>query len=215
MYLPKHFSQEQEPAVHQLIQENGFATILSFPENEIPFVNHLPLTFSSQANEENVLIGHMAKRNPQWQHFLKNPKCMVIIHGPHTYITPSWYRSGRDVPTWNYAIAHLHGRIELIEKFEGQIDVLKQLTDFYEKPNAKPWEFELPDDLLDPSALTSAIISFKFHIEKTEAKFKLSQNRSKEDQAGVLEGLEGRKDGNSLAIRKLMLQNSKKQETKS
>ncbi len=207
MYIPNHFTENEELKVKKLIDENGFVTILSFPKNEKPFINHLPVIFSPHPNEEKVLLGHMAKRNPQWKHFKDNSECTMIVNGPHTYITPNWYKSGRDVPTWNYAIAHLHGKIELVEGFKEQVDILRQLTHFYEKPSAAPWEFELPDDLLDESALTAAIISFKFHIESVESKFKLSQNRSNEDQQGVLDGLRERSDEKSKLVREMMLKN--------
>lgn len=205
MYVPKHFSGNDDQAVRNLIEKNGFVIVLSFPENELPFINHLPVVFSSTPGQEKILLGHMAKRNPQWMHFKKNSNCIMIVNGPHSYITPNWYTSGRDVPTWNYAVAHLYGKIELIESFEGQIDVLKQITDFYEKPSKNPWDFGLPDDLLDAPALTAAIISFKFHIEKVESKFKLSQNRGAEDRQGVLDGLAERTDDLSREVREMML----------
>lgn len=74
MYLPKHFSQADELKVKKLIEQNGFATVLSYPKNEKPFINHVPIMFSSEPHEEKILIGHMAKRNPQWQHFKENPR---------------------------------------------------------------------------------------------------------------------------------------------
>jgi transcriptional regulator len=205
MYLPKYFSENDYEKVKKLIERNGFATVLSFPKNERPFINHLPLIFSSTDGEQEVLIGHMAKANPQWKHFKENPECTIIINGEHTYISPRWYQSGRDVPTWNYAVAHLHGKIELVEDFNGQVDILKQLSTCFEKPSNTPWEFELPSDLLNEKALTGAIISFKFRPEKIEAKFKLSQNRSPEDRQGVIEGLgEERTDDMSAVIREMM-----------
>lgn len=207
MYLPKHFSQSEESKVKKLIEQNGFVTILSYPKNEKPYINHLPIIFSTKSGEDNILLGHMAKRNPQWTHFKENPECTIVVNGGHAYITPRWYKSGRDVPTWNYAVAHLHGKIELVEGFQSQIEVLNQLSNFYEKPSPKPWEFELPDDLNNELALTSAIISFKFKIEKVEAKFKLSQNRPPEDKAGVIEGLLERKDDMSRSVREMMLEN--------
>lgn len=202
--MPKHFVEKDRLKVIKLIEQNSFATVLSYPKNEKPFVNHLPVIFSSLPQEENVLIGHMAKRNPQWQHFAENSESTIIIHGAHTYITPKWYRSGRDVPTWNYAVAHLHGKIELIKSFEGQIEILKQLSNFFERSNQNPWQFELPDDLLDETVLGSAIISFKFHIEKIEAKFKLSQNRSAQDRQGIMDGLMSRTDEMSKIVRSMM-----------
>ncbi len=140
-------------------------------------------------------------------HFKTNPQCTIIVNGEHSYITPRWYRSGRDVPTWNYAVAHLHGNIELVESFADQVEILKQLTVFFESTSPSPWKFELPDDLLNESALTAAIISFKFHVEKIEAKFKLSQNRSKADRMGVIDGLRERNDDMSKAICRMMFEN--------
>ena len=207
MYLPKHFSQSDKSKIRNLIEKNGFATILSYPKNEKPFINHLPIVFSNTLGEENILLGHMAKKNPQWLHFSENPECTIIINGCHTYVTPRWYRSGRDVPTWNYAVAHLSGSVELIKDFQTQVEILKQITNFYEKENPNSWKFELPDDLNNESALTSAIISFKFKIQNIEAKFKLSQNRSPEDKTGVIKGLLERKDDMSRLVREMMLEN--------
>lgn len=208
MYLPKHFTQTDEMKIKMLIEQNGFATVLSFPKNERPFINHLPIMISQhESDNEKILIGHMAKSNPQWKHFKENPESSIIINGGNAYITPRWYKSGRDVPTWNYAVAHLHGKMELIESFDGQIEILKQLTLFFERSNSTPWDFELPKDLADEAALTSSIFSFRFHIEKIEAKFKLSQNRSVEDKQGIIEGLLERTDDMSKLVRRMMIEN--------
>lgn len=208
MYLPKHFASVDGQQTRKLIQDNGFATILSFPKDQPVFINHLPVIFSSVPGEEDILIGHMAKMNPQWKHFQENSQATIIINGAHTYITPTWYKSN-DVPTWNYAVAHLHGQMELMQGFEDQISVLTQLTDFYEKSNAKPWIFELPEDLKNEKLLISAIISFKFHIEKIDAKFKMSQNRSDVDRQGVIDGLSQRTDEMSSQVRNMIIENEK------
>ena len=84
MYLPKHFSQEDNSAIRNFINENSFVTLLSYPQGALPFINHIPMIFSSKAGEENILIGHMSKRNPQWSHFKDNPQATIIVHGPHT-----------------------------------------------------------------------------------------------------------------------------------
>ncbi len=206
MYLPKHFLPNQESRVRKLIEQNPFMTVLSYSKGSMPFINHLPVIFSSKPSEERILIGHMSKRNPQWRHFTDNPNATLIVQGPHAYITPKWYRLSRDVPTWNYAVAHLQGKVELVESFSEQVEVLRQLTHFFEKSNPSPWGFELPDDLLDETALTSAIVSFRFNIETVDAKFKLSQNRSIEDRAGVIEGLKERTDEMSHAVREMMIE---------
>jgi transcriptional regulator len=154
------------------------------------------------------LLGHLARRNPQWVHFRGNQSVLAIFNGPHSYITPSWYVSGRDVPTWNYAVVHASGPVKLIEDFDGLTDILKKMTARFES-GPRRWEFELPDDLTDASALTSAIVGFELLAEKIDAKFKLSQNRSKEDQQGVVEGLSERTDEMSRMVRSLMIRGQK------
>jgi transcriptional regulator len=203
VYLPKHFSQANFEKVKSLIEENSFATILSFPEGAKTFINHLPVIFNSKSTDD-IMIGHMSKRNRQWLHFKNNPDCTMIFQGGHTYITPKWYRSGRDVPTWNYAIVHLHGKIEVVETYNEQIEILKKLTLHYEKDNLEPWEFSMPEDLAQESVLTASIVSFRFKIENIEAKFKLSQNRSKDDQQGIIEGLKKRTDEMSKLVLRMM-----------
>lgn len=202
MYTPAHFNISDKKAISKLVNDYPLATVLSYPVGSDVFINHLPLMFDP-ANSE-VMLGHMARRNPQWEHFRTSQKATVIIQGPHAYITPSWYRSGRDVPTWNYAVAHLHGHVELIEDFKGQVKVIKTMSEHFERNLSNPWKFSLPDDLKTEAALTGAIVSFRFVIEKIEAKFKLSQNRGEEDREGVRQGLLELGDEQSLAVRELM-----------
>lgn len=198
MYLPQHFSIHEQKKIDDLIRENPFATVLSYPENGRPFINHLPLIADGD-----VLIGHMSRKNPQWEIFRNSPECSILFQGPHTYISPSWYKSGRDVPTWNYAVVHLHGSMEIVESFREQVDILKKLSAHFDKD----WRFQLPADLRGEDELTSAIVSFRFHAKVVEAKFKLSQNRSREDIEGVMDGLSQRKDELSAGVLKLMKEN--------
>ncbi len=202
MYLPKHFSTQESRAL-SLIDAEPFATVVSLDEAGSPFINHLPLLLENGEKHQS-LLGHMSKRNPQWLHFANGSKAVAVFHGPHTYITPTWYKSGRDVPTWNYAVVHVQGHVKLIEDFGGLVSILKKVTERFEKNNAHPWEFDLPEDLTDPASLTSAIIGFEIKIEKIEAKFKLSQNRSCEDKRGVIDGLADRTDEKSRQVQAMM-----------
>lgn len=199
MYLPKHFHVADQDSLFKLISNYPFATVISYPSDAPSFINHFPLI-----REDDKLIGHMSRHNPQWMQFEKNPECTLVFHGPHAYISPSWYRSGRDVPTWNYAVAHLQGTIEVIHDFKSQVKIIKAMSDVFENSFENPWRFSLPDDLKNEAALTAAIVSFRFTIKSSEAKFKLSQNRGEADREGVRVGLQARGDENSLAIAELM-----------
>lgn len=203
MYLPKHFSVEDVSRAVQVAQEYPFATVMSFDSAKEACINHLPLL--AENTESGLrLIGHMAKQNPQWRHFAGGSKAIIVFNGPHTYITPTWYTSGRDVPTWNYAVVHMEGSVTVTEDFESIITILKKLSERFEKNNSRPWAFELPDDLADPQVLMSAIAGFEIRVEKLEAKFKFSQNRSLEDRRGVIDGLSARPDDMSQRVLQMM-----------
>jgi transcriptional regulator len=206
MYLPNHFTGDAKTA-RALMNEYPFATLISTDADGMPSANHFPLLARTTSDGGLFLEGHMAKRNSQWQHFKASGNALAIFHGPHTYITPRWYSSGRDVPTWNYVAVHASGPVKLIEDAEGLVGLLQRLSEKFESSEPRPWNFELPPDLADSSVLASAIIGFEIKIENLETKLKLSQNRPEQDQHGVIAGLATRGDEMSLAIRNLMESN--------
>lgn len=195
MYNPPRFQSTDMSEVFELMDQNPFATVITVVDGS-PMISHLPLTPQRKDNDIE-LIGHLARANPQWKSFA-NSVVTVIFHGPHTYITPKWYAKD-DVPTWNYSTVHVMGRVELIETQQGIIDCLKTLTAHVERHWPSGWDFFIPDDLAG-DALSKGILGFRIKIEEINYKKKLSQNRSAADHAGVLRGLEGRKDENSQKV---------------
>ncbi|MCC7406268.1 MAG: FMN-binding negative transcriptional regulator [Bdellovibrionales bacterium] len=205
MYLPSHFSTTDLSHTLALMQKYPFATLISFDKAGAPIINHFPL-LTELVEGKITIVGHMAKRNPQWRNFASHPRAVVVFSGPHTYITPSWYVSGRDVPTWNYAVAHVEGTVRLVEDFAALTALLQRLTQQFEHGSSSPWQFELPEDLQQPEALTSAIVGFEIQVDKIETKFKLSQNRSVDDRRGILAGLATRTDDLSKQVLAMMNQ---------
>lgn len=203
IYLPKHFEVKDRARTLQIIRDCPFATLVSVNEGA-PVLNHLPLILDSPT--ENIglrLLGHMSTRNPQASHLGQDGRVTAIFHGPHTYITPTWY-VGREVPTWNYVVIHVSGRIRWIREFKPLISLLRKMTDAFEGDHANRWRFALPNDLQNEAELTSAIVGFEIDGESVESKFKLSQNRASEDREGVLRGLESRSDEMSRRVLELM-----------
>ena len=205
MYLPRHFEEKDQSKTFQLIKDYPFATLVSFHDGK-PLINHLPVLLKQNGVSLPMLRGHMSKRNPHAQVLNDGDSVTVLFHGPHTYITPKWYAEN-DVPTWNYATVHAHGKIRWVREFNPLIALLREMTDVFEGKSQDPWRFFLPEDLKSPEDLTNAIIGLEIEVESLEAKFKLSQNRTPEDRNGVLRGLETRPDEMSRRIRELMESN--------
>jgi len=199
MYLPTKFKQENLAVILQLIQNYPFATLITPGDNLT--ISHLPLV-SETDGKHITLYGHFARQNNQSK-VSDQKNITVIFHGPHTYINPHWYMKN-NVPTWNYAAIHLQGVLILEESLEKTLDGLKKLTQLVKHYDANPWDFWVPTDLQNPDVLMNSIIGFKIIVDKVEAKYKLSQNRSHEDVEGVKKGLAGRSDEMSQAVLNLM-----------
>ncbi len=196
MYTPPKFRAEKSNEATELMDQYPFAMVISHTGAQ-PFISHLPLTVE-HAGDKLVLIGHLARANPHWKLLSRHP-VTVVFQGAHTFITPKWYAEN-DVPTWNYSVAHVTGRVELIESFEGIMDCLKKLTKHVERHWPSGWDFYIPDDLTDPKALSRNIVGFRIHVDEINFKKKLSQNRSAADREGVLKGLRARTDDNSRSV---------------
>ena len=110
----------------------------------------------------------------------------MIFQGPHAYVSPSWYTTAPAVPTWNYAAVHVYGVPRLLDE-AGLLDVVSRLVDQYESGRERPWIMDLPEDY--QRKMLRAIVGFEVPISRIEGKFKLNQNRSAEDRAGVIEAL--------------------------
>ena len=180
MYIPKHFEITDETEISKFIEANSFGQLISLIDTEI-VSTHIPFLFDA---ESRVLLGHMAKANPQWQQIQKQ-KVLVTLQGKHAYVSPNWYESA-GVPTWKYQAVHIEGMAETFtdpEKLKRMVDTLtKQNESGY--PN--PWE---PDYA---ASMLRGIIGIEISITSIQCKFKLSQNRSVQDQSNVKEQLVNR-----------------------
>ncbi len=195
MYNPLRFQETNKKEAFDLMYRYPFATIITQTENG-PFVSHLPLT-PIWNGEDIELVGHLAVANPHSK-LIANSAVTVVFNGPHTYISPTWYVE-HDVPTWNYVVAHATGHTELYQNAESIIKCLKTLTTHVESLWPSGWVFSIPEDL-QGTVLEKSIVGFKIKVASLNFKKKLSQNRSKADQLGVLEGLKSRADEQSELI---------------
>ena len=198
LYTPSHFNATDRVAIARLMHDHVFATLVT-PAAPEPFISHLPLLFVADCEPHGTLLGHMARANPHWEH-AADIASVAIFHGPHAYVSPSWYAEpSKAVPTWNYASVHAHGVLEIIDDPVETRRVLDALVQRFEGQRVAPWQFAMPERQRD--ALVDAIVAFRVRIRRLEAKFKLSQNRPRDDQARVARALddEGYADAASVA----------------
>jgi transcriptional regulator len=197
MYIPKHFDITDREEILAFIKANSFGQLISTVGGQL-FSTHMPFLLS---DDQSKLLGHVAKQNPQWQD-IHDQAVLITLQGPHDYISPSWYKSP-GVPTWNYQAVHIYGRCEVIRNPEQIKTIINTLTEKYESQFEKPWQANYQDVMLQ------AIVGLEITITEIQCKYKLSQNRSMEDQQNVLKELENTESVElAKAMQKSILNNS-------
>lgn len=181
MYIPQKFKIEDPDLIRTFIKENPFGLLLSLDEGGI-HDTHTPFVYT----DDDRLMGHIAKANPQWRNWFDNSEAKVIFTGPHSYISPRFYVSEFAVPTWNYTAVSITGRIKIIEEEEDVLQFLDRLIADNES-SSEPWILDRSDERY--LKLLSGIVVFSVSLDSIEASFKLNQNKSKEDQLKVVDSL--------------------------
>ena len=189
MYIPEHFRVRDHADALAFMRANPF-TILVSSTDDGPFATHLPLVIRENGDEL-ILRGHVAKANPHWRYLEQQPLCMAIFHGPHSYISPVNYNSREVVPTWNYGAVHVYGNAGIFAAPDQLLTVLHELIPMFEPAYADQWA-SLNQAYRD--RMLSHIVGFEIAVTKIEAKFKLSQNRTKEEQENIIESLRSAPD---------------------
>jgi transcriptional regulator len=201
MYIPSAFEITDLSKIGEVISSNSFATLIS-KDGETLFASHLPFLYKPDQGVKGKLISHMAKANRHWQLFHEKQEVLVIFNGPHAYISPNWYATDVAVPTWNYVTVHVYG-IPRIMQTEAELNaVLDETVKKHESGLPNPWTPNLPDEL--KAKLNLMIVGFEIEITRIEGKFKLGQNRSKEDQEKMLKTLQTSGDSESIRLANLM-----------
>lgn len=202
MYLPGHFSESRLDVLHALMRERPLATLVTMSAAGLD-ANHIPLHLSPEPAPFGTLRGHVARANPVWRELAPDAEALAIFHGPQAYITPSWYPAkvehGKVVPTWNYAVVHAHGAIRVVDDAGWLRAHLEALTAANEASRAEPWQVaDAPREFTD--RLIGGIVGIEIVIARIEGKWKVSQNQTEANRAGVVAGLRGDGDAASMAM---------------
>ena len=188
LYVPR-FNVMPADEVRGFVSAVGTAQLVTVAEDGTPDATFLPVLW-----REDTLVGHLARANGHWRRIVDGSPVLAAVTGPDAYVSPSFYASktehGRVVPTWNYSMVHLRGRIRVVDDVDWLRTLVGELTERHEHVRAAPWAVgDAPATYITKQL--RAIVGVELVVESVEAKAKLSQNRSAEDRAGVVAGLTG------------------------
>ena len=209
MYTPRYSATTDLTLLDGLAQGYPFATLITTADGA-PFIAHLPVSYRRDGSAITVR-GHWSRANPQWRH---RGEATLLLHGPHAYVSPSWYpdkEAEARVPTWNYAVAHLSGPLEIIEDEAGLASIVSELTERHEAEAGSDWRFEF--ERADLRSQLRGIVGFALRPTRVEIKFKMSQNHPPANVRSVAEQLSLGGE-NSTAVATLMREQLSRQATK-
>lgn len=191
MYIPEPFSVADIAQLVALMRARPFAALISAGPTGLN-ATHLPTVLKMESERPATIECHLARANPHWKEFVGGCDALMIYGGPQGYIRSGWYPSksltGKAVPTWNYAVAHAHGRAEAIEDRAWLERHVSELSDQQERDQPAPWATsDAPRSYFE--TMLRGIVGIRFEIARMEGKCKMSQNRSADDRAGVVSGL--------------------------
>jgi len=200
MFLPGKFVETDLAELDALVAAYPFATLVTVRDGS-PFVSHLPVLYARDGAHA-VFRGHWARANPQWR---DAGDALLIVHGPDAYVSPSWYPdkdAEARVPTWNYAVAHITGTLEILDDAESLAGIVSELAVRHETAIGSDWRYE--PDREDHRVQLKGIVGFRLAATRIELKFKLSQNHPRANRRNVVNALTAQGDENALAVARLM-----------
>jgi transcriptional regulator len=205
VYLPPAFTETRPDVLIAHIERHDFGMLVTQGSQGL-IASQIPFLVEEREGRL-VLLGHLARANPQLEDLDGAAEALAVFAGPHAYISPSWYQAGPSVPTWNYATVHAYGRARRIEDAEWLRQLVRRLSDRQEAREAAqghmPWRMQ---DLPEPyvQSMLKGIVGVEIAVARLEGKFKLSQNRPAADRPRIVAALDARGDSESAAIAELM-----------
>lgn len=186
LYVPAHFDQADLAALDRLVEANPLVTLVS-SSSDGPVVSHVPVLYRRDDNGVE-LNGHVSRANAQWR---EPGPMLAIVHGPHAYVSPGWLpdkEAQARVPTWNYAVAHLHGQPEWFDDEPSLASLVDAMSRRFEAGVGSDWRYEHQRE--DHRVQLRGIIGFRLRVQRMQLKFKHHQNHPAANQRAVASQLE-------------------------
>ncbi|WP_075214873.1 FMN-binding negative transcriptional regulator [Mongoliimonas terrestris] len=194
MYVPAHFEEPSQDVLHALIERHPLGILVTHGTGGLD-ANHIPFDLDRTAGPHGTLRCHVARNNPVWQEIATGDEVLVVFRSVEAYVSPTWYPSKheahRQVPTWNYIVAHAHGTVTVQDDERLVRRNVARLTHRHEAGQPVPWKMgDAPRDYLD--AMVKAIVALEIDITRLVGKAKLSQNKEVRDIRGAAAALEAK-----------------------
>ncbi|MEA2928951.1 MAG: transcriptional regulator [Hyphomicrobiales bacterium] len=181
----------------------GFGIVMACDGGR-PVAAHLPFRLIEADGKVPKLEFHVARNNALGAIAEKGGTWMVAVAGHDTYVSPDWYASKEQVPTWLYEAVHLSGPVRLIggDHMRGHTERLSSTFETWLTP--KPaWTLDkVAEQRRD--MLLKGIVGIEMTIESIEGNFKLNQHKCDEDQVAVVNALSRQNDAAAREIAKRM-----------
>jgi transcriptional regulator len=196
LYIPKPQLVEDRRFLHAFMEEFAFVDLVTVAPSLR--ITHIPVLLDRSAGAYGTIHGHISRQNPQSGAFDGKQTGVIVFHGPHGYISPTWYaKTENTVPTWNFAVVHATGKLRPVEGRKELNQLLSKLIAKFESYEGTGYDFTKIDDGYK-YGLMGGIIGFEMEIELLEGKFKLGQDRSPADRQSLVKKLGDAKAPRSL-----------------
>lgn len=189
-----------------VIASHGWATLVSAPGGDLA-VSHLPVVPDPRASGATVL-GHLARQDAE-AHELGAHEVVLIVQGPHGYVSPRMYAAGPYVPTWNFVVAHLHGRPEVLN-VPDTYELLSATVDHFEA--GRPDPFALAEVAEYARSIAAGVTGFRLAPSRVVGKVKASQDKPTEVAERVIRALRTENPGLAEVMTAANLGNIAKQD---
>jgi len=183
MYVPAHFDESRVDLLYDLIEHSTLGVLITQGKSGLD-ANHIPFDLDRSQGKSGVLHCHVARNNPVWQDIGNGDEVLIVFRAADAYISPQWFPSKHEthkqVPSWNYLVAHVYGRVTIRDDERYVRGNVARLTRKHEATQPQPWKMtDAPEDYID--MMLKAIVGIEIEITRLVGKSKLSQNKEVRD----------------------------------
>jgi transcriptional regulator len=197
MYIPEHFKEARQEEIDKLIEQQPLGALIYISPDGLD-ATHLPFIYNKNVGKTGTLLAHVARKNPIWREVNDGDEVLTIFHSNDAYISPNWYPSKHEhhqqVPTWDYQVVHVHGKIYVRDDKNFVHGLVAKFSQIQETRagESKPWKMsDSTKDYIDQRL--AEIVGIEIQISRITGASKLSQNKDTRDKLNVISELRKRK----------------------